>query len=88
MTHLILSLFVAAGLLVGAQAQANLDDAGSEATVAAPSYDPTNEDCKCLGPKKSVLPGDNRERTLRIVEAISNGAGSPVPGLDDVETTN
>jgi hypothetical protein len=56
------------------------EDSGSEATVAAPSYDPTKEDCKCLKDKTVVLPDDNQANIIRKARWIANQPpGTPEP---------
>lgn len=68
-------------------ARAN-DDAGSEATVASPAFDPTKEDCKCLQPKKVDLPLDNEANDRQVVNWISDPSvqGGP-PTLGNAEST-
>lgn len=62
-------------------------DTGSEATVASPSFDPKNPDCKCLGSKTAGRWTENDGESKDKVAMVLNPA-VPLPPLDEDSKTN
>jgi hypothetical protein len=57
--------------------------------VAAHSYDPTKEDCKCLQPKKTALPLENEANDTRVVNWIVDpNATGPAPSYGATDATH
>lgn len=76
-------VLIIALIVAGTSAWAQ-DDTVSEATVAAPQFDPSKPECNCLGSVAADLPLQNDRADKQVVNWIVDpSAPGPAPTLGD-----